>query len=276
MGIWGPKLYQSDIADEVRNYYRDQLRRGKSGKDITQELVIQNKSVIQDSDDAPEFWFALADTQWELGRLEDYVKEQALHYLSERGDLLRWTKEDPRNMDKRAKVLEDLQKKLMSPQPAEKRVVPYKLYHCTWAIGDVYAYQLDSDYARDCGVYGKYLHFVKVGQATWHPGHIVPVVYFYKVVSDCSLSLGELEDIEYLPQFFTPNVYKKNPQKKKLYLLELLSTSAKVIPSNKLHFVGNLQHVRRIAGEDTSPYSVSWKDLDRYIISNFEDWMSET
>ena len=27
MGIWGPKLYQSDIAEEVRDYYRDQLRR---------------------------------------------------------------------------------------------------------------------------------------------------------------------------------------------------------------------------------------------------------
>ena len=68
MGIWGPKLYQSDIAEEIRDYYRDQLRRGKSGKDITQDLIAQNKFTTLDSDDAPEFWFALADTQWDLGR----------------------------------------------------------------------------------------------------------------------------------------------------------------------------------------------------------------
>ena len=33
MGAWGPRLYQNDIAEEVRDYYKDQLHRGKSGKD---------------------------------------------------------------------------------------------------------------------------------------------------------------------------------------------------------------------------------------------------
>lgn len=147
MGIWGPKLYQSDIAEEVRDYYRDQLRRGKSGKDITQDLIAQNKFTTLDSDDAPEFWFALADTQWDLGRLEDCVKERAVYYLNEGHDLLRWEKEDPANAIKRAKVLDELRQKLMSPQPAEKRVAPYKLYRCVWSIGDVYAYQLSSGFA---------------------------------------------------------------------------------------------------------------------------------
>lgn len=35
------------------------------------ELVVQNEDVLSDPDDAPVFWLALADTQWNLGRLED-------------------------------------------------------------------------------------------------------------------------------------------------------------------------------------------------------------
>lgn len=272
MGIWGPKLYQSDIAEDVRNYYMDQLRRGKSGKDITQELIARNKSTILDPDDAPEFWFALADTQWDLGRLEDGVKERAMYYLKEGNDLLRWEQEDPKNANRRAKVLDELRQKLDSSQPTEKRIVPYKLYRCAWSIGDVYAYRLDSNFAKESGIYGQYLYFVKVDEAIWHPGHIVPVVYFYKIISDNLISLEKLKNTEYIPQFFTPVVYKKNPKKKKLYLLELLCTSARTIPHKKLHFIGNLQHVRRIDEEDLNPYSISWKDFENYIINNFRDW----
>ncbi len=35
----------------------------------------------------------------------------------------------------RANVLKELQQKLLSPQPAEKRISQYKLYHCEWEIG---------------------------------------------------------------------------------------------------------------------------------------------
>lgn len=39
MGAWGPKLYQDDVAEDVRDYYKDQLHRGKTGKEITQDLI---------------------------------------------------------------------------------------------------------------------------------------------------------------------------------------------------------------------------------------------
>ena len=37
MGSWGPKLYQDDIAQDVRDTYKDRLRRGKTTKEITEE-----------------------------------------------------------------------------------------------------------------------------------------------------------------------------------------------------------------------------------------------
>ncbi len=272
MGAWGPRLYQNDIAEEVRDYYKDQLHRGKTGKEITQELIAQNEYTISDPDDAPVFWFALADTQWNLGRLEDFVREQALHHIRDGHDVKRWAAEDLRGAKTRAKTLEELQQKLLSPQPAEKRMSQYKLYRCEWKIGDVYAYQLVGDYAKENGMFGKFLYFIKVDEAVWHPGHIVPVVYFYWITGDKLLSLEELKNVDYIPQFFIPEVYKKDPKRQRLYLVELLSTSSRVIPNKQLTFIGNLRKVKRVDNEEPNSYKVSWKDFERYIINNFKTW----
>lgn len=272
MGAWGPRLYQNDIAEEVRDYYKDQLHRGKTGKEITQELIAQNEYTISDPDDAPVFWFALADTQWNLGRLEDFVREQALHHIRDGHDVKRWAAEDLRGAKTRAKTLEELQQKLLSPQPAEKRMSQYKLYRCEWKIGDVYAYQLVGDYAKENGMFGRFLYFIKVDEAVWHPGHIVPVVYFYWITGDKLLSLEELKNVDYIPQFFIPEVYKKDPKRQRLYLVELLSTSSRVIPNKQLTFIGNLRKVKRVDNEEPNSYKVSWKDFERYTINNFKTW----
>ncbi|MCI7179050.1 MAG: hypothetical protein MSA26_00335, partial [Lachnospiraceae bacterium] len=95
MGSWGPGLYQDDIAEDVRDVYKDQLYRGKTGAKITEELLEEYSDCMSDPDDAPVFWFALADTQWNLGRLEDPVKEQALYHLRDGADLRRWEAEEP-------------------------------------------------------------------------------------------------------------------------------------------------------------------------------------
>jgi len=66
----------------------------------------------------------------------------------------------------------------------------------------VFAYQFNSEYAKDNNFYQKYIYFVKVQEEQWHPGHTVPVVYFYKKLDDVLARLDSLNDIDYIPQFF--------------------------------------------------------------------------
>lgn len=303
MGAWGPRLYQDDIAEEVRDYYKDQLHRGKTGKEITQELIAQNKYAISDPDDAPVFWFALADTQWNLGRLEDFVREQALHHIRDGHDVKRWAVEDPRGAKARAETLEKLQLKLLSPQPAEKKIAQYKLYHCEWKIGDVFAYQLESDLAKERGLYGWYFLIQKVDEGIWYPGHIVPIVRV-KITTDVSLphSKDEINKLNYVQissRRFDPFVeefhiasenltekefWRKVEEKKvtysydafgflPVYQLKLISTSSRAIPK-KLVMIGNFSGIDSPQKEFV-PHnkielpSVRWKDFEKAIIDSY-------
>ena len=274
MSTWGTGLYQDDIAEGVKAYYMDQLHRGKIGPQITQELMKLYREAISDVDDAPIFWFSLADTQWNVGRLENFVKEQALYYISIGQDLKRWEMESPRFAKERAVVISQLKTKLRSKQPDEKKIAQYRLYHCNWKMGDVYAYRLSGEYAKEKGLNQKYLFFVKVGEQTWHPGHTVPVVYIYWTISESLLTIQDLKQIEFIPQFFTPKAYKNSPKKKTLYRLSFLTTSQKVLPKKNLTYIGNLSDMQNLKEEDPNPYCINWKDFENYIIDNFEKWDS--
>ena len=176
MGTWGPGLYQNDLAADIRDTFKDQLKRGKIGKQITKELLAEYENEILDLDDAVVFWFALADTQWELGRLEDSVREKALFYIQNGYDLKRWQIENPKAALTREMIINRLKEKLLSSQPAQKKISQYKFYKCKWKEGDVYAYLLDSEYAKVKGVYDKYFLFHKVRETIYWPGHIIPIV----------------------------------------------------------------------------------------------------
>ena len=86
MGTWGAKLYENDTALDVKDRF-DDLRKGKTVQQITDELIKEYTCELNDIDDASAFWFALADTQWNLGRLLPEVKAQALERLGQGGDL---------------------------------------------------------------------------------------------------------------------------------------------------------------------------------------------
>lgn len=89
MGAWGARLYENDTALDIKDRFAD-LRKGKTVQQITNELIEEYTCELDDVFCAPVFWFALADTQWNLGRLLPEVKEQALAWLDKGGDLAVW------------------------------------------------------------------------------------------------------------------------------------------------------------------------------------------
>lgn len=272
MGSWGVKIYENDTALDIRDRF-DDLRKGKTVQQITNELMDEYACDLDDVNCGPVFWFALADTQWNYGRLLPEVKEQALAWLDKGGDLAIWQQENPKLAVKREKVLRDLRQKLNTPQPPEKKISQYRLCKCDWKNGDVFAYQFSGGYAKDNGFYQKYVYFVKVTESTWYPGHVVPVVYFYKKVDDVLSDITSLSNFVFIPQFYKPIAYKNNPDMKIKYLLTLLNTSSRVIPKSQLTFLGNIGDIKRVDNEDLNPYDVNWKCFEKYIIDNFKAWL---
>ena len=120
MGAWAVGLYQDDVTCDVRSDYLNWLKIGYSNIEATKEVIERNIDLIEDEDDGPLFWFALADTQWKYERLLPEVKEQAIKHIDEGKNLGRW-EENKNQYSKRKRVLGELKEKLNSPQPEKKR-----------------------------------------------------------------------------------------------------------------------------------------------------------
>lgn len=144
MGAWGAGLYQNDVACDVKEEYLNRLRIGQSNIEALQDTIDYNMDFIEDEDDGPIFWFALADTQWNYGRLHPQIKEEALKHIKSGKDLELW-KENEKLYQKRKKVLEKLEEKLNSPQPIEKKVSKLTLTKAKWKTGDILLYKIRNE-----------------------------------------------------------------------------------------------------------------------------------
>ena len=143
MGTWGTGLYSDDTACDVRDTYKDILGDGIPEPEATNLLIEQWKNELFDPDIAPAFWLALADTQWNLGRLQDRVKQEAILVIENGSDLARWLS-DQKLVTRRKVVLERLKQKFEKVQPAEKKVKKRYVDSTDWDLGDVYSLRLKS------------------------------------------------------------------------------------------------------------------------------------
>ena len=261
MGAWGPGLYEDDVAADVREIYMDRLRRDGDGKAACAAVCTALGDLNDDPGDGPVLWFALADTMWRCGHLTDEVRDNALFHLDEGADLARWQRDNPRQAPRREAVLTELRERLRSPQrPPAKQRTP-RLYTCPWQTGDVYAYPLDSEEAVSHGLAGCSLLFHKVGTASYHPGHICPVVMVKIVRSDCPPP--DAETFANLPclRVFGPGMYR----------LQLINTSKRITPG-KLQYIGNYPTIpeipdERIPRSDAEYPGFLWKWFDKHLLN---------
>ncbi len=284
MGSWGVKLYQDDVACDVKTEYVEALKKGISNEEITEKLI---NEYTGDIDDEPIFWFALADTQWNYGRLLQEVKSNAIKFIDSEVDLERWD-ENPKLYGKRKKVLEELKEKLNTPQPSEKKVRSYgKPYKCEWKIGDVFAYPLKSEEAKEAGFEGQYLILIKTGETKWYPEHIIPVVKI-KITKNRKIptAVEEINELEYIQS----NVYladfsvRKSAQKLPKdeygftpeYEFSIITTSNRVIPKS-LQFIGNFNNQIKkpkieymVNMKDFAENVLDWKEIETKVINNYK------
>lgn len=290
MGAWGFELYQNDTALDIKDEFEKMIVTGKTVEEITSKILEDYKSIIGDIDEEPLFWFALADTQWNLGVLLPYVKERAMYWIDRDCSIFKRQAIDFAEKEQWDKTINKLKARLLPPQPPAKKIGRKKVYKCQWNLGDVFAYQIESELSKKRGLYGRYFLIQKVDEGVWYPGHIVPITYV-KITKDGNLpsSLEEYNQLEYVQTHFTryeerfwpidmscpqEDIAKKSkiiyqvdeygflPQ----YRIMLLNTSKRVIPS-KLSYIGNYIHAIRPQSEFV-PHSkdnivpVFWEKFD--------------
>ena len=280
MGAWGTSLYSNDTTCDVRGDYVDKLKRGKKNEEATRELIEEYHDIMGNTEEEPLFWYAIADTLWNYGRLIPEIKEKALFFLEQEEELERWKESGRKQSEAWQKTLDLLRAKLETPQPEEKKVSQYRLFQCKWDLGDVIAYRFSSEYSKEKGFEGKYIAIRKVSEASWWPGHIVPVVQIYKLVSNSIPSINQLKKAQILSPYY-PSFWEKSNQEME-WLIKLVSESEKAIPQNNLTMIGNLP------GDDLVPFrgheywtgytAVGWESskinnkFEQFVIDRYLAW----
>ena len=135
MGTWGVGIFQNDIGDDIKTEYINKLKLGKNSENIFEELMSENRELLNDPDDACDFWLALSSVMYDYGRLTDNVKNKALEIIESEDEIMRWAGTD---VNKRKKELIKLKEKLTSEPMLEKKVTVLKKYMTKWKANEIY------------------------------------------------------------------------------------------------------------------------------------------
>jgi len=119
VGIWGPGIFSDDVADDVREEYRELLGDDVPDEEATRQILAE---YLREPGDETTVRLALAATQTGLGRLDDNVKAKALELIDSGAALTPWLEGKPSDVRARKTALERLRKRLLAPQPDRKKV----------------------------------------------------------------------------------------------------------------------------------------------------------
>lgn len=120
MGAWGPALFSDDVACDVRDDYGELITDGLDDAEATPQMLANWAGQLQDHDDGPVIWLALAVTQSKLGRLDPDIAAQALEILNAGADLDRWAEAGPKMQARRRAALDEARAQLTGPQPPRR------------------------------------------------------------------------------------------------------------------------------------------------------------
>lgn len=147
MGTWETGLYSCDLACDVRDDYREMLVFKYPHEEAVKRLVQEHHLSEDDPYDAAG-WFALAESAWKYGHLDEDLKQLVQRLYDEEAERELWV-DSPNGWKKRKAVIAKLMEKILVPR--EKPAKPTMLMpaQTDWQEGDLLAFQLQDGPHKD-------------------------------------------------------------------------------------------------------------------------------
>lgn len=276
MSFWGSSLYSNDYTCDVRDTYIHYLETNCDNNTAFLK-TIESYNEYLDTELEPLLWYALADSQWSVGRLMPIVKKNALSWLETGGGLELW-KGNAKNESGWKKTILKLTDKLNKPQPKEKKIEnPADFQYNPGDAGDVFSYQFHSLEAENLGYYNKYILLQKIGVAQNGYGYTCPhIVFFDKIFNEIpeTINLSDLRVLPFdVPWRFMPS--GKNLEFPLLNISAILDLSKKRNnPSKYVNYIGNFP----IYGDNLltvdSRAEFGWDSIEDTLLYYLSEWKS--
>jgi hypothetical protein len=123
MGTWSESIFGDDLAADIKMDFLDAYDEGKSLAQIRSALEKKYAYSVDDEDNGPVFWLALAKMQWDCGDLDADVLARVKEIVEKGRGLDVWAEAGPKAQVKRRKIVEGLyaQIKSSNPKPRARR-----------------------------------------------------------------------------------------------------------------------------------------------------------
>ena len=279
MGTWSTKLYGNDTTSDVRDTYIEYLRKTANDEDAYRMTYDEYNELIG-TDEEALFWFALADTQWEYGRLMEAVKDKALYFISE---FLNTISEQlsKKQIAIWRNVLENLSLQLTSQMPPYRKILTPRIFvRNPWNVGDIYAYRFHSQKSQKCDLYGKYIVLQKIGNALSYDDLTFSVIQIFNEIYSSCPTLGDINGVNILPLVCPPNI-GGTPSNINDYIPSfdwftkaiMILDKPSSYPKKHLSFLGNLRLPDKIYyGNDCQ--DIFWEEtgMEDWIIDYYSAW----
>lgn len=146
MGSWGTGIMQDDTVLDIIEEFKNYLKDYQNVTVATQKLIENNSEIIEDSDEGPLVWIALAKCQWEYGKLDVEIYNRVVQDFKKEIGMDLWKEESVKEYEKRKKVISEFISKIGQPNPKIKKMPRKVVRKPVFEAGDCLSLKLNDEY----------------------------------------------------------------------------------------------------------------------------------
>ncbi len=146
MGTWGVDISDNDLYKDIEHEFLELYNEGIDVNTITQNIIKKYDESLDSDEDSNNFWFAIADLQWQCKSLDEKVFDKVRDIIESKNDLELWRDLDSSESDiiKREQKLNKFLIKISTVKKTAKKRIKKKLYNSIFKKGDCLVFKLEN------------------------------------------------------------------------------------------------------------------------------------